>query len=184
MLVLALNSGHDGALAAVKDGELMFSLEAEKNSFRRYSAITATTSSTPSSVSARWPDAVAFTGWHGSRLAGTTRHRLPGRRSRGAAPHELPRTQDDASSPPVTSDRTSCPPSRWLRRDGAPVRAALVWEGLLGKLYLVEGHGKVVRRIHVHDGPGTRWSLLFCLADPTFPGRRRISRAGSPMPGS
>ena len=42
MLVLALNSGHDGAFAAVKDGKLLFSLEAEKDSFTRHSPITAT----------------------------------------------------------------------------------------------------------------------------------------------
>ena len=33
MLVLGLNPGHDGAMAAVKDGKLLFSLEAEKNWF-------------------------------------------------------------------------------------------------------------------------------------------------------
>ena len=63
--------------------------------------------------------------------------------------------------------------------------AALVWEGLLGNIYLVEGHGKVVNRVRVHDGPGTRWSLLFCLADPTFPDEGgfpgRLSDAGKLM---
>jgi hydroxymethyl cephem carbamoyltransferase len=53
-------------------------------------------------------------------------------------------------------------------RDDALLRAALIWEGLIGKLYMTDGNGLVIREIHVHDGPGTRWALLFGLADPGF----------------
>ena len=53
-------------------------------------------------------------------------------------------------------------------RDERSLRAALVWEGLLGKLYLVDDRGVVFREVEAHDSPGTRWALLFALADPAF----------------
>jgi predicted NodU family carbamoyl transferase len=36
-VVLAVNLGHDGAVAVLQDGSLEFSIEAEKNSYPRYS---------------------------------------------------------------------------------------------------------------------------------------------------
>ncbi len=33
MLILGFKEGHDGAVAAIEDGRLLFSLEAEKDSF-------------------------------------------------------------------------------------------------------------------------------------------------------
>jgi len=39
MNILAYNPGHDGAVAFLKDGHLVFSIEAEKNSNYRYSPI-------------------------------------------------------------------------------------------------------------------------------------------------
>jgi hydroxymethyl cephem carbamoyltransferase len=182
MLVLALNSGHDGALAAVKDGKLMFSLESEKNSFRRYSAVTATTVIDAIERLGEMPDAVAFTGgWDGT--AGTIGVGYQGadrvaQRPMNLLGHEATLVSSSHERSHIMGSIAMAP------EDGAAVRAALVWEGLLGKLYLIEGHGRVVRQIHVHDGPGTRWSLLFCLADPTFPDEGypgRFSDAGKLM---
>ena len=39
MKILSYNPGHDGAIAYLKDGHLMFSIEAEKNSNYRYSPV-------------------------------------------------------------------------------------------------------------------------------------------------
>ena len=36
MLVVALKPGHDGAIAAIEDDRLLFSLESEKDSFPRH----------------------------------------------------------------------------------------------------------------------------------------------------
>ena len=183
MLVLALNSGHDGALAAVKDGKLMFSLESEKNSYRRYSPITATAVLDAVELIGEMPDVVAFTGgWSerpGSIGAGYVGADLVEQRPMSLFGHPATLVSSSHERSHILSSVALAP------ADDAPVRAALVWEGLLGKLYLVEGQGKVVRQIHVHDGPGTRWSLLFCLADPTFPDEGgfpgRFSDAGKLM---
>lgn len=183
MLVLALNPGHDGAFAAVKDGQLMFSLEAEKNSFRRYSAITATTVIDAVERLGEIPDVVALTGgWDGT--AGTIGIGYQGADRVEQRPMDLLGNKTTFVS--SSHERSHIMSSIALApRDGAPVHAAVVWEGLLGKLYLVEGHGQVVRQIHVHDGPGTRWSLLFCVADPMFPDEGgypgRFSDAGKLM---
>ena len=39
MLIVAMKPGHDGTIAAVEDGRLLLSLEAEKDSFARYSVL-------------------------------------------------------------------------------------------------------------------------------------------------
>ena len=61
MRILAMHSGHDGAIAFIEDGVLRFSIEAEKDSFPRYSAVRAqllipsskTASTAPLSMPAR-----------------------------------------------------------------------------------------------------------------------------------
>ena len=126
MLVLGLNPGHDGAMAAVKDGKLLFSLEAEKNSFGRYSPITATTIVNAVERLGEPPDVVAFTGgWE--PLAGRARCRLPGHARTGAAPDELPRTPGDLR---LLQSRAIAHPfhrSRWRHR--MSLRSAPPWCG-------------------------------------------------------
>ena len=39
MNILSYNPGHDGAVVYIKDGRLMFSIESEKDSHYRYSAL-------------------------------------------------------------------------------------------------------------------------------------------------
>jgi len=45
MLIVGLNPGHDGAVAALEDNRLLFSLEAEKDSYPRHAYLTPTTMS-------------------------------------------------------------------------------------------------------------------------------------------
>jgi hydroxymethyl cephem carbamoyltransferase len=182
MLVLALNSGHDGAFAAVKDGTLMFSQEAEKDSYMRHSPITATSVMNAVEQIGEMPDAVAFTGGWREAVPGSIGIGYVGagrveQRRMNLFGHEATLVSSTHERSHIMSSIALAP------RDGAPVRAALVWEGLLGKLYLLDGHGSVTREIRVHDAPGTRWALLFALADPTFPdeGYPKDSDAGKLM---
>src|SRR6187402_351 len=62
MLVLALNTGHDGAFAAVKDGQLLFSQEAEKDSFERHAHVNAQAVMNFVEGMGEVPDVVSFTG--------------------------------------------------------------------------------------------------------------------------
>ena len=66
MLVLALNTGHDGAFAAVEDGKLLFSQEAEKDSFERHSDLNATSMLNAVEHLGEVPDVIAYAGgWNG-----------------------------------------------------------------------------------------------------------------------
>ena len=62
--VLAINSGHDGAVAGVQDGRLLFSLEAEKDSGPRHSTLTAGIVAQAMQLLPEPPDIVAVGGWH------------------------------------------------------------------------------------------------------------------------
>src|SRR5207302_1489834 len=48
----------------------------------------------------------------------------------------------------------------------APLRAVLVWEGIIGSLYLVDDSWTVTREIPVLSHPGHRYAHLFGIADP------------------
>jgi predicted NodU family carbamoyl transferase len=63
MLILSLKPGHDGSICAIDDGKLMFSLEAEKDSFPRYDRITPELLVTAASHLDKVPDVVAVGGW-------------------------------------------------------------------------------------------------------------------------
>lgn len=63
MNILSFNPSHDGAVACVKDGRLLFSIEAEKDSNYRYSRI-----GRHDILNALWkmdeaPDAICIGGW-------------------------------------------------------------------------------------------------------------------------
>ena len=62
--------------------------------------------------------------------------------------------------------------------DDAPQRAVLVWEGALGKFYLVDDKWQVVSRSRCSTQPGARYALLFAIADPRFPDDRRLPPPG------
>ncbi len=167
MLVLALNSGHDGAFAAVKDGKLLFSQEAEKDSLPRHSDINATGVLAAVEHLGEMPDVIAHAGgWaQGSGAFGIGY--VGAGRVEQRPMNFLGREVTLVSS---THERSHIVSSIALSpKDDAFLRAALVWEGLLGKLYLIDDRGVVTREVNVHDSPGTRWALLFALADPDFP---------------
>ena len=63
MNILSFNPSHDGAVACVKDGRLLFSIEAEKDSNYRYSRI-----GRQDILNALWkmdeaPDVICIGGW-------------------------------------------------------------------------------------------------------------------------
>ena len=43
MLTMGIKPGHDGAIAVIEDGRLLWCLESEKDSFPRYTQLTPTT---------------------------------------------------------------------------------------------------------------------------------------------
>src|ERR1700752_4809903 len=70
MLVLAMKYGHDGAIAALDDDKLLFSIEAEKDSFARHLHLTPNAFAAALELLGDTPDVVALGGWLKDRELG------------------------------------------------------------------------------------------------------------------
>ncbi|GAA4785797.1 carbamoyltransferase C-terminal domain-containing protein [Streptomyces ziwulingensis] len=177
MLVVAFKPGHDGCMAAIQDGELLYSLESEKDSFARYSFLTPTTMLDLAERLGEIPDVVAVGGWQekGINIRGTVGAGYGGtdsvimRESRffGKNVRYFSSSHDRSH---ILGAIGMAPPAPH------PLQAVLVWEGMTGKFYLVDDRFQVVRTIEVMEQPGAKYAALFALCDPTFAARGSIPR--------
>src|SRR4051794_27697506 len=152
MLVLAVKPGHDGSVAAVEDGRLLFSLEGEKDSGRRYLAAQLTTLLDLSEQLGAIPDVIAVSGWpksgkggfwgagYGGVDAATTREgQLFGKRvTMFSDSHERSHILGTIGMAP---------------KEEVPLRAVLCWEGILGNWYLVDDSWNVTKSVPVLTRP-------------------------------
>lgn len=188
MLIVSYKPGHDGGVAAIKDGRLVLSLESEKDSHPRFSTLTPNSVLELAELVGDLPDVIAVGGWENAAIDGFTG----------------PRDMDAGYySPDAVISRTS----RFFGKEvsffsSSHVRShifgslgmapepatfpqvVLVWEGSVGAFYVVDADHRVVRTVHVMDSPGAKYAALFEICDPTFPatgGRRRLSDAGKLM---
>ena len=179
MRIIGLNPGHDGAMALVQDGELRYSLEAEKDSLPRHSALATATLLTGLQLADGPPDVLAVGGWHGA-VSGT-----------GAGYFGLePATVTDVSllGHRVRLVSSSHERSHVFMAAGmaphAPLEECviLVWEGQLGAFYHWRRYGASIERLEVLSEPGNRYGALFAIADPQFAGLvPRLEYAGKLM---
>lgn len=170
MRILSLKPGHDGAIAYVVDGALAFSIEAEKDSFPRYSSVSASLCCAALEMVPEPPDVIALGGWYkdvdgvdigvGSGYFGLDEPQVSDRRVLGRAVRWFSSTHERSH---VWMAAAMAP--------GAPLEncAVLVWEGELGAFYHWTDQGGKLRTIPVMAQPGNRWGGLFALADPSFP---------------
>jgi len=185
MLIVALKPGHDGAVAAIDNRRLLYSLESEKDSRPRYSPILPTTILDIAERLDAVPDVVALGGWSDLR---PTRITYTGAGYEGT--HEPAVTTSRFFGKEVrfftsTHERSHIYMALGMApKDEAPLRTVLVWEGDVGAFYVVDSEQRIVRKVPVMNGPGARFSFLFGLADPTFPdsgGKPRLNDAGKLM---
>jgi len=188
--ILAHNPGHDGAVVQLRDGRLVVSIEAEKDSNYRYSPL-----SGPDMLKAigefdAVPDVIAVGGWwprdHHEFLHGST-----GRAGyRGIEDAEIVtgrvqffgREVDYVSSSHERS-HLMCAYGLSHLPQGTPCYA-LVWEGAIGAFYHIDRALKITLIGNVLNQPGNRYGLVYGLADPTFPKNGthpRFSDAGKLM---
>jgi hydroxymethyl cephem carbamoyltransferase len=178
MLIVGIKPGHDGALAAIRDGELLLSLEAEKDSFKRFASVSPATLLEFAQHLDALPDVVALGGWDAPTLL---RHRPFGAGYLG--------TDDGAHWPsqffgrPVqyftsTHERSHIMSAIGMapRLPGGP-QAVLVWEGIIGGFYLIDERFGVIKKIPVLEFPGIRYAFLYDLADPKVHHHRYIPRS-------
>ncbi|MGH3713989.1 MAG: carbamoyltransferase C-terminal domain-containing protein [Micromonosporaceae bacterium] len=185
MLVVAFKPGHDGGMAAIRDGHLVWSLESEKDSFARHSFLTPNTVLELAERLDEIPDVVAVGGWQekGISIRGSV-----GAGYRGV--DNVVSRDSKFFGKSVRYFSSSHERSHILGAIGmAPpgnheLQVVLVWEGISGTFFVVDQRYRVVRTIDVMDQPGAKYAALFAICDPSFPdvgGMPRLSDAGKLM---
>ncbi|WP_051450422.1 carbamoyltransferase C-terminal domain-containing protein [Actinospica robiniae] len=187
MRILSFKPGHDGTVALIEDGELVFSVEAEKDSFPRYSEATPSLLLEALSMAEDIPDVVCLSGWvkgfhSAERPLGAGYFgwddvgiQLAERRLFGK-PVQFFSSTHERSHLLSTYGMSPFP-------QGQPCYA-LVWEGNIGSFYEISPELEVVRIAEVMEDPGNKYQFVFALADPatsTERGGFRFSNAGKLM---
>lgn len=172
MLVMGIKPGHDGALAVVKDRQLLFSLEQEKDSFPRHEPVTPMTIFSVMETIGEIPDVIAMGGWskEGWWYQGVSPDIETG--YRGA--HTVSLRDTTIFGQPVKMFSSTHVRSHIMMAagmappDDAELRAVLVWEGAEGSFYLLDRKWDIVREIPVLQYPGGRYALAYAIAAPWY----------------
>lgn len=169
MKIMSFKPDHDGTIAGldVSAAELIYSYEAEKDSFARYSTINPTTFLEAAGRLDAIPDILAVGGWdtgfghdavgyygiaQGSEIVG--KRTIFGRKVHFySSTHERSHLWGSYGMSPFPS--------------GMPCYA-LIWEGWCGNFYEIDEDMQVVHRGEVMAYPGHKYSFLYALADPRF----------------
>ncbi len=167
MLIVAFKPGHDGGMAVVRDGHLLYSLESEKDSFFRYSQLTPATVLEIAERLDALPDVVAVGGWQeGSiQVAAGYEGIDPGIERTGRFfGKDVAFFSSSHERSHVLGAIGMAPPAHRHKQ-----QAVLVWEGVTGAFYLVDDAYRVVKRVDVMNQPGGKYEALFAILDPDFP---------------
>ncbi len=186
MKILSMKPGHDGGTACLDGGKLLFSIEAEKDSWPRYAEISPEQFLHGLSICGV-PDVVAVSGWvkgfhsisppvgggyfgHGVETIVDRRQTLLGR---------------DVSFFSSSHERSHllCAYAMSDFPQGTPCYA-LIWEGNIGAFYEIDERVRITKIADVLEDPGNKYSFLFGLADPSFPSGKgcfRFEDAGKLM---
>lgn len=173
MKILSFKSGHDGSIAGVDTDRhrLLFSYEAEKDSFPKNAAITPETFIDAGLWFDQRPDVLALSGWSKTGAEHTS---FSGAGYLGIGPGSevagkktfFGKALDFYSS---THERSHI----WSAYAMSPFEQGepcyvLVWEGVLGDFYEIDAGLKIHHIGKVMDAPGKRYAILYALADPEF----------------
>lgn len=189
MKILSFKSGHDGTVAGIDctNKSLLFSYEAEKNSFPRYTPVTPDTFIDAGLWFKDLPEILALSGWSSSGMDHVTTSGAGyfgiGQGSESVGKRTFfGKTVDYYSS---THERAHiwCSYALSPFAQGEPCYV-LLWEGALGDFYEIDRNLNIHHRGQVMTAPGSRFAFLYALADPEFPisgGEMRPSDPGRLM---
>ena len=167
MLVLAIKPGHDGAVVALQDSKLLFSLEGE-GLFPTFLDCDAVEDLRDRRASPGQLDVVALGGWwkQGAGYRGVD------------AVMQRPGTWFGKATTMFTSshERSHIMMAVGMApKDSASVRAVLCYEGIVGSFYLLNHRWQVTSHISVLPHVGNRYNAVFALADPRIPGSAHMA---------
>lgn len=185
MKILSFKPGHDGSIAFLNNGNLDFSLEGEKNSFRRHEYITPYIVLDALSYIDR-PDVLAISGWRKDSEAQSTSSVedagyfgvgnksvisnastfLGERMKRFSSSHERSHLMCSYGMSPLEQGRPCY---------------ALVWEGQLGDFYKIDKNLNIIHIGKVLEQPGVKYSCSYWVADNFSESGSRFSTAGKLM---
>ena len=180
MDIVSYNAGHDGAVAHLRDGHLVTSVEAEKDSNWRYSHLGTQDLLDAFSRLDEVPDVFCTGGWwpREARVTGTPWHVG----YRGLTKDDITVNRRGLFGKPVRFFSSSHERSHVLCAfgmspfpQGSPCYA-LVWEGAIGAFYEIDPGLNVTLIADVMNEPGNRYMSIYGLADPTFPKELPFSR--------
>ena len=172
MIVLSYNPDHDGAFAYLEDGQLVASIEAEKNSRYRHSPLSVPDVFSVLSELKEVPDVLCRSGWWPSETHLSEQRDLAG--YHGVRNGDivvskrrlLGRTVEYFSSSHERS-HLLCAFGMSNLPKGTPCYS-LLWEGVIGSFYEIDSGLNITKLADVMPEPGHRYALLYGLADPTF----------------
>ncbi len=179
MRIFAYKPGHDGHVAAIEDGGLVFSIEAEKDSGKRYGPV-ATDMLLDSLQKLDWvPDVMATSGWMRefrpmADPIGAGYYGVDGDSIISSKTTMMGRNVHYFSS---SHERSHLIGSYAMSPfpQGEPVYA-LVWEGVIGNFYRIDEDLVITKIGSPFNGPGHKYGFLYGLADPAYPLDARKSR--------
>lgn len=187
MNILSFKPGHDGTIAQIDNGKLIFSSEAEKDSFPRYTDISSSLFLNTMAHLNSLPDVLAISGYvKGFHSVSTPLESgyfgYEAEKSIVRKQTFLGKKLDFFSS---THERSHILAAYGLSplKQGEPCYV-LVWEGNIGSFYEVDQYVKVTHLGHVLEDPGNKYAFIYSLADPNVistKGRFRFSDAGKLM---
>jgi hydroxymethyl cephem carbamoyltransferase len=184
---LSFKPGHDGTVALVREGVLEFSIEAEKDSFPRYSEMTPSAVLDALDLVDDVPDVLCLSGWvkgfHSmDRRLGAGYFGWDGQQTQAGERRVFGKHVRTFSS---THERSHLLSAYGMSPfpQGEPCYA-LVWEGNIGSFYEITPDVTVIRVADVMEDPGNKYQYIFALADPmttAVHGGFRFSNAGKLM---
>lgn len=190
MRILSYNPGHDGAIAFLQDSRLVFSIESEKDSNYRHSAVFIDNVLDAVGQLGDIPDVICMSGWwprdhHEYLYRSDKKGWYRGLSNTDAIIDKgrLLRGKADYFSSSHERSHILCAFGMSALPKGTSCYA-LVWEGEIGAFYEIDPKLNVTLVADVLNQPGNRYGLLCGLADPTFPKDGpypRVSDAGKLM---
>ena len=172
MKILGLKPGHDGTIALLHGNNLLFSIEGEKKSFPRFSPITVSSVLDAASATNSAPDCIAVGGWPKGFYSNDLNY---GMGYWGVGPSSEAQSEIRFFGHHVKLFEGSHESSHiWGAFGMSPFADtypcyALVWEGNIGRFYLLNSPEEVIAYPQILDDPGNKYAFIFALADPTYP---------------